>query len=209
MLLGEGNFTFSVAIASMRGSWKGITATHFLVHPQPQIATVQLEAISFCIRNGESMSSEASMIVERIHKIASLPLPDQGVLQLGVDTTNLPNDLEVKNKIVWFQCPSSDLEHETDKLIQAFVQHMSTKQTSGDYLLIGITKFFPFVKNYKLHTLLGDKLTGPAFGYKFIGADKTLIEDILKFGYHHCTCSGLDIHFTIFSHHITLIFQKN
>ena len=84
---------------------------------------------------------------------------------------------------------------------------MASKQSAEDYVLIGIANVFPFVKEYKLQNLLGNKLQGPTeSGYKFRGADRTLVKKILRYGYKHRGINN--IHTKIFDYHITLVFQR-
>ena len=163
VIIGEGNFTFSVAIAAMRGSWDGITATRYPpVHeqdnPEPQFAEVELENITYCISNGKLFINEdPSMIVQNIHKITLLPSPGADTWRFGVDGTNLPTNLRVQNTIVWFQCPwSTGDSEETGPLLLEFLEHMSSNQSSGDYVLIGIIyHFFPIC----------EELSTPAFAW--------------------------------------------
>ena len=75
-------------------------------------------------------------------------------------------------------------------------------------MLIGIANRYPYVTSYWLQDLLGDDLSGPAGDYNFHGADKTLIQKILQFGYKHQGANLKDIHETILCDHITLIFQR-
>ena len=67
---------------------------------------------------------------------------------------------------------------------------MARKQNLGDYVLIGITTLFPYVKSYNLGGLLeftqgvaSSKCACPY--YNFVGADDHFIYEIMKFGYHH------------------------
>ena len=125
----------------------------------------------------------------------------------GVDATT--TDTIVQNKVVWFQCPWIPWEDgwKTDTLVKSFIDHMENGQATGDYLLIGITTCYPYVKNYKLQRLLSEKLSAKEYGlYKFFGGDKLLIEQLLQLGYCH---EGVkDIHDDILKHHLTLVFQK-
>ena len=51
IVVGEGDFTFTLALAAMCGSWKGITSTCYEDRPC-DFAEVQLNTIEFCIKNG-------------------------------------------------------------------------------------------------------------------------------------------------------------
>ena len=221
-LVGEGNFTFSVALAALRdGSWEGITVTRYWPisdsHPKPDFYLVKLTAIEQLCLIARKQPEYVDMMMKNIHDIVKLPQPNDCSWMFGIDATKLPDALCAKGnlKVVWFQCPWVPDCSERNSLICRFLEHMSRNQSQGDYTLIGIATYYPWVKEYKLDELLGEDLSGKdgtmlsALNYKFLGADKTLIKKILKFGYRHLACEqGVDIHFTLFDTHCTLVFQK-
>lgn len=217
LLVGEGNFTFAVALAVFRNkSWEGITATRYEpiseIYPKPDISEVKLTAIKQKCLMAKETQKECYGIIK---SIVDLPLPPRSCWQFGIDATNIPESLPVKGKTVWFQCPWIPSNFSaTHELIHQFLKHMSSKQLQGDFTLIGITTLFPYVKNYRLHELLGDDLSGndgtalSALRYKFLGADKTLIKTLLEFGYKHEGSTAKDIHSDLFDFHITLVFER-
>ena len=222
LLVGEGNFTFTVALSAIRESWSGIVSTRYeaesVDNPRPIFTKVQEECIKFCRKNGELLRSDDATIRSHIEAIEKVQPPPEENWLFGIDATKTPDSLIVRGKVVLFQCPwlaKSDRNGTPATLITDFLQHMSTKQDKDDYVLIGITKLFPYVTNYELGDLLGDGLSGEtdkSGKYNFIGADDTFIQGILKHGYHHISChfgSGTDIHEEIIFNHITLIFQRN
>jgi hypothetical protein len=86
------------------------------------------------------------------------------------------------------------------------MKNLSRQQKSGQHLLIGITKFFPYVKNYMLQDLGIFNKDCIIHGYRFLGGDTAAIGKLLHLGYRH---EGLnDIHDKIFNHHVTLVFMK-
>ena len=219
VLFGEGNFTFSIAIAVLRqSSWKGITVTCFEEEKQLIFRDAQLKAIECVISNAENVETETenerdpSKIVETIRKIVTLdPMPPIGV-NVGVDATNIPHDLSVEGKVVWFQCPWPAAENhglQPYNLIKGFLDHMAEKRIS--YALVGITTHAFYVGRYNIPDILDVPQGGPASSrlpqYEFIGADVTLINEILLHGYKH---EGIvrDIHKEIVDYHITLVFRR-
>ena len=217
VLFGEGNFTFSIAIAVLRqSSWEGMTVTCFEKDKHPFFCDTQLKAIEYVISNAKSDHSVAnkaaenmrdpSDILETIKRILSLsPIPLFGTWISGVDATNIPGDLSVEGKVVWFQCPWG---HDPSTLIRVFLDHMVEKGVN--FVLVGITKYTKYVGRYNIPSLLYVQQGGPASSklhqYKFIGADVTLINEILVHGYKH---EGFtDIHERIKNDHITLVFER-
>ena len=204
------NFTFSVGFATLRGSWNNITVTRYVLpEAEPDFSDMKLQTIDWCIRNGKQLGDKSTEILRKIKAVLSLPSGSLNwKIDAIVDATKIPASLDVRGKVVWFQCPWAKHEHGIGALIEEFLQHMASKQSANNYVLIGIANFFPYVKEYKLQNLLGNKLQGPTeSGYKFCGADRTLVKEILRYGYKH---QGIikDIHAQIFHHHVTLVFQK-
>ena len=216
VLFGEGNFTFTVALAAIRGSWDEIVSTRFEAesrgNPSPMFKEVQKECIDFCRKNGELLWCDDDTITECIEAVEKVQQQPEENWLFGIDATNTPDSLIVQGKVVLFQCPWVPIRNMTGELITSFLRHMSMKQNQGDYVLIGIATLFPFVKDYNLEDLLGEKLsrgTDKLGKYDFVGADNTFIQEILKHGYRHMSChSDRDIHETIIKDHITLVFQK-
>ena len=221
LLVGEGNFTFTVALAAIRENWRGIISTRYeseTTYPRPQFDKVKKECKKFCHRNGRLLDIDNDTIkkyVDAVERVESPPMMVE-YWRLGIDATNIPDDLEVKGVVVMFQCPwlaDADTTGTPATLITNFLQHMSRKQNRDDYILIGITKLFPYVKNYNLKELLGVGLsrgTDSSGMYNFLGADDSFIKEILKHGYHHTSChTNTSIHEKIISDHITLVFQRN
>ena len=204
VLFGEGNFTFSIALASLRrnGS-KGITATRYGVGALPQFDDVKKKAVTYCIHNGEKLELSAECKLRNILAVVAVP-NFSDTWRAGIDATKIPADLVVAGKVVWFQCPWS-LDPAT--LIQGFMEEMALKQRGGDYLIIGIANHADYFGKYKLKNILGDGQEGVVFNrYGFIGGDKELIKKILEHGYKH---EGyFDIHDFIFHDHVTLVFKR-
>lgn len=218
ILFGEGNFTFSVALAAIQGGWSRITSTRYepdsLWNPKPSIEHVKEECKTYCRKNGGTLSVDPDTIKENIKAIEGVQTPEPTHWLCGVNATNLRRDLTVKGKVAWFQCPWVELPRCTPTrnsgtLMTDFLTHMATKQARGDYVLIGICTKFPYVKSYYLASLLDFTQEGApskCSPYAFVGADNSFIKKILQFGYHHQGVT--DIHDDIIREHITLIFKK-
>ena len=216
VFFGEGNFTFSVAFASMRGSWRGIISTRFEAaseeRPKPKFDYVNLLAIDNCIHNGEKFEDDAAEILGKVKKVLSLRMSMHGysidTWQFKIDATKIPANLHVNGRVVWFQCPWT-YKHgkEIYHLISNFLTHMSEKQSPGDFVLIGICVKREYVEFYHLQDLLGENLAQKqACGYEFCGVDSDMIQQILRYGYRH---QGIaDIHDIILKDHVTLVFCK-
>ena len=213
VVFGKGNFTFSVALASLRGSWDGILSTCYgPPSNKPEFSDVQVETIQYCIKNGTGFGDASDAVLSKTKVVLRLPSPPKldDTWKFGVDATNLPDDINVKRKVVWLQCPwipMMDQSKTTSSLVAGFFKHMVGKQRRGDYALVGITDMFPYVKNYKLQELLGEDLANDhALGYQFLGADTKFIRELLQYGYHHQGCQ--DIHNKLLKFHITLLFCR-
>lgn len=213
VMFGEGHFTFSMALASLRKSWNGITATRYepVSHdnPKPEFTEVKVKTIQYCIVNGETFGDPSDAILSKVKMVINLPSPPRpdDTWQFDVDATRIPDELDVQGKVVWFQCPWAWHSDDLSRLLVTFLQHMASKQDPGDYTLLGIANLFPYVKNYKLEELLGENLArGHVHGYEFLGADRKFVRELLQYGYKHEGCK--DIHNGIIEYHITLVFRK-
>ena len=137
------------------------------------------------------------------------------VRQFGIDATCIPESLVCGRGVIWFQCPWLPGGCGIGELMSFFLLNLAGQIEAGVYACIGITSYFPYIKDYQLESIIGEGLKAidnhmPVLEkYKFIGVDKELIKDILSFGYHHQTVhEDKDIHYDIFAHHLTLIFQR-
>lgn len=222
VLVGEGNFTFSVAVAAVRKSWEGLISTRYdpidpVESPKPQFTEAKLKSIEFCIKNGEWLGIDADMILDNIASVMGTGPPPEKNWMFGIDATNLPTNsgLNVQGKVVWFQCPWVKLgtPGSPAMLIADVLEHMASKQSQNDYMLIGIVTFFLYVKEYRLQDLLGENLsntTDKSGKYNFRGVDNALVRMILEHGYRHQACDAfVDIHSQLLKTHITLVFQRN
>ena len=215
VMFGEGNFTFSTALALLRGGlWKGIIAT---TESSTVASFSEAKKLSqaYFEQNNVLIVDPAPIQKDYTSQLKLLADPPANTWQYSVDVTNY--DINVKNKVAWLQCPwiaSCDRtpEYNIGHLIARFMKHTSTKQDHGDYLLLGIVNLFPYVKEYMLREVLHEALddrSSSVHGYRFLGGDIDLIKAILQHGYIHQTVyADTDIHFKIIQYHLTLIFQK-
>lgn len=229
LFVGEGNFTFTLAFAALReyrkqfmcgvinnsNTWEGILSTRYepeSVFTKPTFSKVKCHCIEAVIEyyNGSISSSVNDEVTARIEAISALPELDQPWL-CGIDACAIPLRIIPSDGVIWFQCPW-DANNETSKLIQEFLLRTAERVDEDFYVCIGLTKQFPYITKYHLQQVLGWKLqandcsTPVLAEYKFLGANDTLIKEILSYGYRH---KGLnDIHKRIIRDHVTLIFQK-
>ena len=211
VLFGEGNFTFSIALASLRknGS-KGMTITCF-GEVLPNFEEAKQKNKEYCRYNGERLDPKSidEAIKANIEAVSVVPDFSDTWLE-NVDATSIPDDLVVAGKVVWFQCPWT-LDSTPHVPIQGYMKEMDRKQAKGDYLLIGITTNEEFIGNYRLETIFGDGQGREAiFGYKFLGGDRNLIDRILRRGYRHKTILKEfdDLHNVLIGRYLTLVFKK-
>ena len=230
LLVGEGNFSFTLALAAVRGSWDGITATCFnrlsfedpiaipFEDPYKDLTyanywmSLQLLSVGHCITNSMILDGETPVglrsILTSIPNIRNIGIPPQPSIKGGVNCTSIPDQLVAR--IVWFQCPWTPDRNELGELLQTFL-----KNSRSEYVLIGIANQYPYTLSYKLGSLFETDLTRhpnaqiECFDYIYLGADNVFIETILKHGYKHEGCHpDRDIHTVIIKDHITLIFQR-
>ena len=203
VLFGEGNFSFSMALATLRGGWDGIISTRYepmsdMCKPTTSFSEVKLLTIKYAIENGKGKKETDSSIMERVTKVLELEQPSKFVWRYGIDATDIPDNLDVKGKVVWFQCPWKPNKGGTAKLVKSFCKCMASRQSQGDYLLIGIANCSDYTPSYGDFENINY--------YELQGFDDSLIGDILRYGYKH---EGLkNIHYYILHCHITLIFKK-
>ena len=216
VVFGEGDFTFSMALASLRGSWGGITSTHFETvsdkMPRPAYCDVKKKTIQYCRHKGELFKDAHDVISRKVKMVQNLPSPPDDTWQFGVDATSIPRGLNVGRKVVWFQCPWKSRET-TGKLVADFLEHMRDKQGPGDYTLVGIVNRFPYVTYYKLGGLLGDGLANRhTHEYEFLGSDWKSVRELLQYGYHYQGYHGSqgcsECHKKYAMDHITLVFRR-
>ena len=77
---------------------------------------------------GDAILSKAKLV---LHIRSPSRLDD--AWKFGVDATNLPDDIDVGGKVVWFQCPwikkaDTGSDKSTLKLVTGFLKHMKDKQ---------------------------------------------------------------------------------
>ncbi len=223
LFVGEGNFSFTVAFAAMRKKesgeediWGGILATRFedvgFDYPPVALSQAKIECVESVLKNYKKggVRGDPQKAMEKIQAVSCLPeLKPTEEWLYGIDARALKSELINRFTIIWFQCPWAN---SVGQLILDFLLNMvRVDLNSGCFVCIGITKKFPYIKNYYLENILGrglscDGTTEVLKKYDFMGADDTFIKEIISYGYRH---QGLrDIHDDIFDHHVTLVFKK-
>ena len=215
----EKETTFSVALAAIQGGWSKILSTCFELasdsNPLPSVSSVKEECKKYSRLNGKQLGIEPEMIKKYVEAIENVEPPAKGTWISGIDATNTPKELILAGKVAWFQGPwmeEWDTAGAPPTLVTNFLEHMVSKQKPGDYVLIGIANYFPFIKRYRLGDMFDfkeKKLTDKYPWYDFLGIDDSFIKKVLQFGYHHQCCNkACDIHEIIMETQITLIFKK-
>ena len=220
IFVGEGNFTYSTAFASSRGSWDNIIASEIGGVPdyyETLVLTVRscLQYSNELIKRDEIQSQEEGLefykeTIQLIDKIVNL---GDTIFRPGVDATQLQKacyadlfDTDLTCAI-FFQCPYDGYKNgETKCLVRSFLSSASEVQHPGDFLFIGITTHSDYSRNYGLLKLIGNGSQAQQNGYSFIGADAEFPKGMLCRGYKH---QGVrEIHDDIKDTHLTLCFLK-
>ncbi|TPX57001.1 hypothetical protein PhCBS80983_g04122 [Powellomyces hirtus] len=217
LIVGESeNFTFTAAFAALRRSINNIVTTT-LEDLEPDWSEAVTAAIRWAKKNkrrGGSLNDTTSFSISEVrarYDNAFETPPAVGPTFISeVDARELHENplASIRDHCgnIFFQCPYRvDANGDTAKLIVDFMSSAALVQNEGDKLYIGITTEGRYAHAYNLRELIQD--TAPEENYEFEGADNTSIQKILDFGYKHTSRTG-DIHFTILSHHVTLIFTK-
>lgn len=216
LFLGEGNFSFSTAVAAQRGSWHDICATNNL-KVLPSYHEVLLDQLknSYAEWPKEGKPFSRSDVVP-LSKILNLTPPDAGNWVAGVDATKLCDffanqpDREKFKRNIFFQCPWV-LQGDTHKLLVDTVTSAAAIQSAGDYLFFGLISGSKYREDYNvpdLHKHLIQK------GYQWLAdqdvyADKdNVARTCFQYGYKHYSASSRDLHQIIRSSHVTHCFKK-
>ena len=220
IFVGEGNFTFSTAFASLRGGWSNIIASDISHIPPDYYNHTLLLTIRNCLKYNDELDAhsleEAYDIYETttqfIAKIVNLPrtrfLPYIDATRLReTELFNADPPHDAYRCAIFFQCPYVGYANdETKQLVRDFISSASEVQRPGDFLFIGITTMFPYCKNYGLPEVIGGGGHAQNNRYLFMGADTEFPKDMLRRGYKHQAFT--EIHDKIKDSHITLCFTK-
>ena len=237
LFVGEGNFTFSVAFATLRkvrscnDPWPGIIST-CLGAELPQFSRAKVHCIetSFKYHNqvknhldkelqNLGLASDIGIsgdthLLLKIRALLDLPPPPPQYHHLhwrpNIDALE---PLKFFIDVIWFQCPWVHPGSVAD-LVEGFMLNAAHNTSESQRVCLGITTCRAYVHRYELERILGENLRGEDGStatlqkFHFLGADTELIAKILSYGYHHHSDSGKDIHNLILPHHVTLVFQR-
>ena len=204
LFVGEGDFSFTVAFTALRESerpsisWNDIVAT---CEDGPILRYSEVLAICKWYCKPENRDAIDSM---------KKSPPPHGSWKSDINAYKLASHAEKLGdhhaQVIWFQCPWGD--GKIYRLIRGFLRSAYHKVGNRGYVCIGITTHSEYVKEYELKKLLheGEDIIEFQAKYHFCGADTTLVENILDFGYHHQ--GRKDIHDMIKEYHVTLVFRK-
>lgn len=237
LFVGEGNFTFTVAFATLRAChrcsiisadksvWDGIHATRYesVYEMAPEVSLT--EAKLKCIESISQIFSQSTpgvhspgvqhMTLHRIKHIVDLPeIPPSAEWKYGVDATDLCCNLShtdlMSYAVFWFQCPWSN---NPCLLINKFLLSLlSIAEDQNYHVCIGISKQFPFIKGYGLEAILGANLCCLPNSNKILSLyDFCGADDtFIKeiLRFGYRHQGNKDIHSQIFSDHVTLVFKR-
>ena len=226
LFVGEGDFTFTVAFATLResekprhsitnpGVWDGITSTRYerisVKHRRPNFDKIVNDCRSSFTSNLQH-TDETTWRQRCVFDELTPPPPPQ-CWQFGVDARNIASFSARNPDVVWFQCPWLLPEEPItiSTLIHSFLVNTWEWLEPGKYVCIGITTHEMYVDRYELEKILGKRRGKSDILGKYVlcGADQKLVRNVLKFGYHHQGITDVDIHKMIKNHHITLVFRK-
>ena len=157
VLVGEGNFTFTIALVALRGSWDGVISTCLEENENVLLSDfyrIKLQSVDFCIKNCQDKKSP-DVVISNIKNVLSVGEPHDAYTNVDGTRFLFSSYWRQGNRtIVWFQCRWA--VSRVDLLISNFLEHMSRQQATGDYVFIGIVTFFPYIKKYKLQDLFGE-----------------------------------------------------
>ena len=89
-LVGEGNFTFTLALVTLRGSWNGIITSCLEENRLLEtFSETKLAAIQWCIKNERIRYGNAEIdkarVFDRIEEVLSVKKPKRANVQSNVD----------------------------------------------------------------------------------------------------------------------------
>jgi hypothetical protein len=217
VIFGEGNFTFTVALAAARryahferlgnhfygqltlpeavkqaglmASWHGLTSTRFEDQIQKDVPIFEEVIQLNKLSIHESFNNVDQICTDMFYDIVCVPPPISPWLY-GIDATTT-GDLNLTAKdVVWFQCPWTYPIGKIPSLLQGFMRNMT--QDEGGILLIGIINDVNYIDAYGLDVL--GVFDGRGFsGYEFIGVDNELIDELLvNYGYRYEGMEGIE-----------------
>ena len=205
LFLGEGNFSFSIAIAARRGSWKNISAT---VNHEVKENTAHRQLLAQ-IDNVIGMNPPPTDVLDRIRAIVSLR-KGKPTRVGNVDATNLSaffdnaSEREKFRKNIYFQCPWIHPGSQS-VFLKEIITSAANVQIPTNYLYFGLTSHWAYAANYELNGVIEHAKTK---GYKLLENDNSITATAIAYGYHHHSDSGNDIHTQLLPWHYTLCLMK-
>lgn len=217
---GEGNFTFSLALASFRHS-------RFNIYP----STLDEDVPSFDVARKKCIKGiEENNKINRI-SVLQLPKEDQddvidylrGLTEFTfytrVNATELKNgygtvfDQKQHPWVLFFQCPwekATTQAKDPFNLVIDFLRSASHIMQEDDIVCVGVTIHKTYFSRYKLGDI--NNFISSTFleqqHLEYVGYDRELIANLLQRGYTHSSKSDHNIHELIFDHHVTISFKK-
>ena len=188
IIFGEDNFTFDIALATVRNnSWDGIShgARHLL-----QFQKKKLQSIGHCSQMGQQQHLSEIEIMKKIEDTLRTPAPPSGV----------------KGKVVWYQYPLRDNRPK----IEEAINEMKDQQQKGDYLLFGV--YSGSSTDYGIHIQVKgtqQNVVNTFPNYSFLGVDRKFVNKLVSYGYHNQSKHAfMGVAYHQSSEHQTLVFKK-
>ena len=229
LFVGEGDFSFTVAFATLResekhihnstnnlGVWDGIISTRYerisYAYPEPDFRHILRNCKSEFRSNCSHLNDTGLRQLRTFDRMT--PPPHHQSWRYGVDALHIQHLSALNPEVVWFQCPWLPGSESVYPLIHSFLKNTWEQIWPGKYVCIGLTKHERYVDRYDLQDVLGYWRHRRFFStdvsdyYEFCGADQRLVKSILYFGYHHQGSTNTDIHDLIKDDHVTLVFRK-
>lgn len=174
LFLGEGNFTFSAAVALFRGTWNNIIPSEkFLIKAATDYNKLFRKMIDEMAAHEDTTDSDFRVYVENLVR-----LEEKDWKPREVDAQNLTETWgsEDKPNTLFFQCP---WVREVWTLISNFFESAKHFQKKDDLLFLSICTDSFYVSRYNLKSEYD--------GYELLGADDSFCKTMFARGYQHQT----------------------
>jgi hypothetical protein len=209
LFLGEGNFSFSIAIAARRGSWEDICAT---VRCEVEENTAHSHLLAQ-INNVFKIHPTPTDVLDPIRAIVSLR--DKDPTRVGnIDATDLSaffdpqdtaSDREKFIQNIYFQCPWIHPNDQLPALLIKIITSAANVQKPGNCLYFGLTSHQRYAGNYRLNDVIAK---AEEKGYIRLDDDRIITATAIAYGYYHYSTSGHDLQNLLLQYHYTLCLEK-
>jgi len=211
LFLGEGNFSFSIAIAARRGSWEGICATSNDVVENTAHRQL-LDQINNVIEMHLTPADELDRIRAIVYLREGNPTRVGNVNAKKLSAFfNDPGTATVRAQFkqnIYFQCPWSFPGPQPD-FLKSIITSAAEYQKKGNCLYFGLTSYEYYAKRYELDGENGVIAHAKEMGYILLDNDNIITTTAIAYGYYHHSNGGNDLHHDLLPFHYTLCLQMN